>query len=57
MNSREFFYLVAQMRSAQREYFRNRRDVAFRAARHFEDEVDREIERVREILNRQATND
>lgn len=49
MTAKEFFYLVAQMRSAQREYFKNRRQVVFRAARKLEDEVDAEIERVRLI--------
>lgn len=50
MNSREFFYLVAQMREAQREYFKNRDQLVLRAARKLEGEVDREIRRVREIL-------
>lgn len=57
MNSREFFYLVAQMRAAQREYFKNRQQNVFRAARKLEDNVDAEIERVRRILNEQVTND
>lgn len=55
MNSREFFYLVAQMRSAQREYFKNRQQNVFRAARKLEDDVDVEIERVRRILNEQSS--
>ncbi len=51
MNAREFFYLVAQMRSAQTEYFRTRNQNVFRAARKLENEVDAEIRRVREIVN------
>lgn len=50
MTSREFFYLVAQMREAQRQYFKERDQLVFRAARKLENEVDKEISRVREIL-------
>lgn len=53
MNAREFFYTVAQMRDAQREYFRTRNDTVFRACRRLENEVDREIERVRKIQDAQ----
>lgn len=52
MNAREFFYLVAQMRAAQKEYFATREQLTLRAARKLENEVDKEISRVREILNR-----
>ena len=51
MNAKEFFYLVAQMRAAQNSYFKTRTDAAFRAARALENDVDREIERVRKIIN------
>lgn len=54
MNSREFFYSVAQMRDAQREYFKNRDPLVFRAARKLENEVDKEIQRVRAILAAQG---
>lgn len=50
MTPREFFYLVAQMRAAQSTYFKTRDQIVFRAARKLEDEVDKEIERVRQIL-------
>lgn len=53
MNAREFFYLVAEMREAQKAYFETRDRVVFRAARALENDVDREIRRVREIVNRQ----
>lgn len=51
MNSREFFYLVAQMRAAQKAYFATREQLTLRAARKLEGEVDKEIKRVRAILN------
>lgn len=50
MNSREFFYLVASMRTAQKEYFKSREQLTLRAARKLEIEVDKEIERVRAIV-------
>lgn len=53
MNAKEFFYLVAEMRSAQQAYFETKDRNVFRAARALENEVDREIRRVREIVNRE----
>lgn len=50
MNAREFFYLVAQMREAQRNYIDTRSQLVLRAARKLENDVDREIRRVREII-------
>lgn len=50
MTSREFFFLVAQMRDAQRRYFRDRDRAVFLAARALENDVDHEIARVRAIL-------
>lgn len=50
MTAREFFFLVAQMRDAQNEYFKTRDGRVFRAARKYENDVDREIRRVREIV-------
>lgn len=52
MNAREFFFLVAQLRSAQKAYFKNKDQNVFRACRKLENEVDREIERVKELLQR-----
>ena len=51
MNAKEFFYLVAQMRAAQKTYFETMSGTAFRAARALENDVDREIKRVREIVS------
>lgn len=52
MNSREFFYLVSQMRQAQNEYFRTREPKVLRACKAIEREVDDEIARVKDILER-----
>lgn len=51
MNPRDFFYTVAQMRSAQKAYFKTRSDRVLRAAIKLESIIDAEIERVREIEN------
>lgn len=51
MTAREFFYLVAQMRAAQKEYFKSREQLTLRAARKLETEVDKEIDRVRRIVD------
>lgn len=50
MNSREFFYLVANMRAAQNNYFANRSQERLRAARKLENEVDAEIKRVKQLV-------
>lgn len=42
------------MREAQRQYFKSRDQLVFRAARKLENEVDREITRVREVLAAQG---
>lgn len=49
MTHQEFFWLVARVRSAQTEYFKNRDKRVFRACRALENELDKEIERVRTI--------
>lgn len=51
MNAKEFFYLVAEMREAQKAYFETRDGRVFRACRALENDVDREIRRVRAIVN------
>lgn len=51
MNAREFFYLVAEMREAQKAYFETKDKHVFRAARKLENEVDKELRRVRDIVN------
>ena len=51
MNAREFFYTVAQMRSAQKAYFKTRDANVFRAARKLENIIDAEIARVRSLVS------
>lgn len=51
MTAREFFYLTASMRAAQKEYFKTRSQSAFRACRALENDVDREILRVKSIID------
>lgn len=53
MNAREFFYLVSEMRSAQREYFETKSQRVLIAAKQLEKQVDLEIERVKQILEYQ----
>lgn len=53
MNAREFFYLVAEMRQAQKNYFKTRDQQTLRAARALEGDIDREIARVKEVIYRQ----
>lgn len=53
MSNKEFFYLVAQMRDAQKAYFKTKERHVFMAARKLENEVDHEIERVRNIVNQE----
>lgn len=50
MNAREFFYLVANMRTAQREYFKTRDTRALIRSKDLEREVDEEVRRVKEII-------
>lgn len=50
MNAREFFFLVSNMRRAQRDYFNTREQLDLRRARALEIEVDKEIDRVKQIL-------
>lgn len=54
MTPRDFFYTVAQMREAQKAYFKTLDPNVFRAARKLENIIDREIERVRSIVNFQS---
>lgn len=51
MNARDFFYMVAEMREAQKAYFETKDKHVFRAARKLENQVDKEIRRVRDIVN------
>lgn len=50
MDAKTFFYLVSEMRDAQRNYFRTRDRKVFVAARALEDQVDKEIRRVKAVV-------
>lgn len=50
MTAEQFFWLVKQMRQAQREYFKERTPIKLRVARALEGDVDREILRVMDVL-------
>lgn len=56
MTAKEFFYTVAEMRACQKAYFKSRDPAVFRACRKLENEIDKEIERVREIVNADPEN-
>lgn len=53
MTAKEFFYLVAEMRDTQRRYFESRDKATFKAARALENDVDREIRRVKRIVDQE----
>ena len=50
MTAKEFFDLVAEMRSKQREYFRTRSTSVLNESKALERSVDDEIRRVKQIL-------
>ncbi len=52
MNAREFFDLVADLRSAQKLYFAERQKTVLMIAKDLESKVDAEIERVHGIINK-----
>lgn len=54
MTAREFYNLVVKMRKAQRDYFRTRWQRHLNESKELEAQVDAEIERVEEVLKRQA---
>jgi len=49
MDKRVFFEKVALMREAQKDYFRTRSHEALRKSKALEAEIDREIQRVRDM--------
>lgn len=49
MDKRVFFEKVALMREAQKDFFRTRSNDALRKSKALEAEIDREIERVRDM--------
>ena len=57
MNPKEFFDKVAEMRSAQKEYFRTRSQQALSESKRLEREIDMEIARVEGIVGKPADTD
>lgn len=57
MNAREFFYLVSNVRGAQREYFQKRDPACLRYCRALEIELDDEIARVKQLAQEETNYD
>ena len=57
MTAREFFWLVANVRGAQAEYFAKRDPMCLRFCRALENELDKEIDRVKQIIREDPTYD
>lgn len=53
MTHEEFFYLVSEMRDAQKRYFQSRDRRVFLACRKLENIIDNEIARVKDIISQQ----
>lgn len=51
MNAKEFFDLVAQMRKAQKDYFKTRSAAYLEMSKGLERQVDAEIARVDKVMN------
>lgn len=50
MTPKQFFDLVARMREEQKKFFRTKSQTALTESKRLEQEVDREIARVEELL-------
>ena len=50
MDAKIFFQKVALMRKAQKDYFKTRSQTALRNSKALETEIDKEIERVNNII-------
>ena len=57
MNAKQFFVLVARMREAQRQYFKHRTNDNLQTALQLEQDIDKEILRVKLSLSQQEIND
>ena len=56
MSSKEFFYLVANMRQNQKQYFKTKNLDSLQESKRLEKIVDSEIERVQKILREPILN-
>ena len=57
MNAKQFFVMVARMRDAQRDYFKHRNNENLQKALQLEQDIDKEILRVKLSLSQQEIND
>jgi hypothetical protein len=57
MNAKQFFVMVARMRDAQRQYFKHRTNDNLQTALQLEQDIDKEILRVKLSLSQQEIND
>jgi len=57
MNAKQFFVLVSKMREAQRQYFKHRTNDNLQTALQLEQDIDKEILRVKLSLSQQEIND
>lgn len=53
MTAEQFFYAVKEMRTAQKNYFKTRSSEWLKESKHYEREIDFEIERVINIKAKQ----
>ena len=54
MDAEAFFYLVSQMRTMQKEYFKTRYKSYLEKSKELENRVDNEIERVNKIIEERS---
>lgn len=52
MDAKEFFEKVVKMREAQKNYFKTRSSMALQLSKRLEKEIDEEIVRVNQIINK-----
>ena len=57
MNAKQFFVMVSKMRDAQRQYFKHRTNDNLQTALQLEQDIDKEILRVKLSLSQQEWND
>lgn len=57
MNAKQFFVMVARMREAQRQYYKHRTNDNLQTALQLEQDIDKEILRVKLSLSQQELND
>ena len=56
MTAKQFFDIVAEMRQAQKNYFKTRNQGYLDRSKHLEKQIDAEIDRVQRITNEPQLN-